>query len=93
MHLRQGLDLVLFWPGRTRYVRQPNGLTTSSIGMAMENRRNSFEFEDLLACGRGEMFSEGPQLPLPPMLMFDRISELPKLAANTARAWCARHWK
>jgi 3-hydroxyacyl-[acyl-carrier protein] dehydratase/trans-2-decenoyl-[acyl-carrier protein] isomerase len=42
----------------------------------MENRRNSFEFEDLLACGRGEMFAGGPQLPLPPMLMFDRISEL-----------------
>ena len=42
----------------------------------MENRRNSFEFDDLLACGRGEMFPEGPQLPLPPMLMFDRISEM-----------------
>jgi 3-hydroxyacyl-[acyl-carrier protein] dehydratase/trans-2-decenoyl-[acyl-carrier protein] isomerase len=42
----------------------------------MENRRNSFEYEDLLACGRGEMFREGPQLPLPPMLMFDRISEI-----------------
>ena len=42
----------------------------------MEDRRNSFEFEDLLACGRGEMFPEGPQLPLPPMLMFDRISEM-----------------
>ena len=42
----------------------------------MKNRRNSFEFEDLLACGRGEMFPEGPQLPLPPMLMFDRISEM-----------------
>src|SRR6187431_1228505 len=42
----------------------------------MENRRNSFEFEDLLACGRGEMFPAGPQLPLPPMLMFDRISEI-----------------
>ena len=27
----------------------------------MQNRRNSFEFEDLLACGRGEMFTEGPQ--------------------------------
>ena len=42
----------------------------------MENRRSSFEFDDLLACGRGEMFPEGPQLPLPPMLMFDRISEM-----------------
>ena len=42
----------------------------------MQNRRNSFEYEDLLACGRGEMFKKGPQLPLPPMLMFDRISEI-----------------
>lgn len=42
----------------------------------MENRRSSFEYEDLLACGRGEMFTGGPQLPLPPMLMFDRISEI-----------------
>ena len=42
----------------------------------MENRRNSFDYEDLLACGRGELFGEGPQLPLPPMLMFDRISEI-----------------
>ncbi len=42
----------------------------------MQNRRSSFEFEDLLACGRGEMFAGGPQLPLPPMLMFERISEI-----------------
>ena len=42
----------------------------------MQNRPSSFEFEDLLACGRGEMFTNGRQLPLPPMLMFDRISEI-----------------
>ena len=42
----------------------------------MNDRRSSFEYEDLLACGRGELFHEGPQLPLPPMLMFDRISEI-----------------
>ena len=42
----------------------------------METRRSSFEYEDLLACGRGELFRQGPQLPLPPMLMFDRISEI-----------------
>jgi 3-hydroxyacyl-[acyl-carrier protein] dehydratase/trans-2-decenoyl-[acyl-carrier protein] isomerase len=43
----------------------------------MQDRRSSFEFEDLLACGRGEMFGPGnAQLPLPPMLMFDRISEI-----------------
>jgi len=43
----------------------------------MEKRRNSFDYEDLLACGRGELFGAGnPQLPLPPMLMFDRITEI-----------------
>ena len=42
----------------------------------MENRRSSYEYEDLLACGRGELFAEGPQLPLPPMLMFDRITSI-----------------
>ena len=42
----------------------------------MQSRRTSFEYEDLLACGRGELFAGGPQLPLPPMLMFDRVSEL-----------------
>jgi 3-hydroxyacyl-[acyl-carrier protein] dehydratase/trans-2-decenoyl-[acyl-carrier protein] isomerase len=41
----------------------------------MHERRGSYEYEDLLACGRGEMFGPGnAQLPLPPMLMFDRIS-------------------
>ena len=39
--------------------------------------RHSFEYEDLLACGRGELFGPGnAQLPLPPMLMFDRITEI-----------------
>lgn len=36
--------------------------------------QNSYTYEELLACGRGEMFGAGnAQLPLPPMLMFDRI--------------------
>jgi 3-hydroxyacyl-[acyl-carrier protein] dehydratase/trans-2-decenoyl-[acyl-carrier protein] isomerase len=43
----------------------------------MTDRRSSFGYEDLLACGRGELFGRGnAQLPLPPMLMFDRISEI-----------------
>jgi 3-hydroxyacyl-[acyl-carrier protein] dehydratase/trans-2-decenoyl-[acyl-carrier protein] isomerase len=37
-------------------------------------KQNSFTNEELLACGRGEMFGPGnAQLPLPPMLMVDRI--------------------
>ena len=43
----------------------------------MADRRSSYEYEDLLACGRGELFGPGnARLPLPPMLMFDRISAI-----------------
>jgi 3-hydroxyacyl-[acyl-carrier protein] dehydratase / trans-2-decenoyl-[acyl-carrier protein] isomerase len=43
----------------------------------MSERRDSYEYEDLLACGRGELFGAGnAQLPLPPMLMFDRIASI-----------------
>ncbi|WP_018634136.1 3-hydroxyacyl-[acyl-carrier-protein] dehydratase FabA [Neomegalonema perideroedes] len=43
----------------------------------MTARPSSLSYDDLLACGRGEMFGPGnPQLPAPPMLMFDRIVEI-----------------
>lgn len=43
----------------------------------MAERQSSYSYEDLLACGRGELFGPGnAQLPLPPMLMFDRISAI-----------------
>jgi 3-hydroxyacyl-[acyl-carrier protein] dehydratase/trans-2-decenoyl-[acyl-carrier protein] isomerase len=43
----------------------------------MAERRQAYEYEDLLACARGELFGPGnPQLPLPPMLMFDRIGHI-----------------
>lgn len=43
----------------------------------MTNKQSSFSYEELLSCGRGELFGPGnAQLPLPPMLMFDRISEI-----------------
>lgn len=39
--------------------------------------KNSYTKEDLLACGAGELFGPGnAQLPLPPMLMFDRITTI-----------------
>ena len=45
----------------------------------MTAQKPSYDFEDLLACGRGELFGPGnAQLPLPPMLMFDRITEISK---------------
>ena len=43
----------------------------------MSERRSSFDYEHLLACARGELFGPGnAQLPLPPMLMFDAITDI-----------------
>lgn len=40
-------------------------------------RQQQFSREELLACGRGEMYGPGnAQLPLPPMLMCDRIMKI-----------------
>jgi 3-hydroxyacyl-[acyl-carrier protein] dehydratase/trans-2-decenoyl-[acyl-carrier protein] isomerase len=40
-------------------------------------RRSSFSYEDLLQCAHGELFGPGnAQLPLPPMLMVDRITTI-----------------
>ena len=37
--------------------------------------QDSYSYDDLIACGKGELFGPGnAQLPLPPMLMFDRIT-------------------
>jgi len=43
----------------------------------MQERQSSYKYEELLACGRGELFGPGnAQLPLPPMLMFHRITAI-----------------
>ena len=41
----------------------------------MVTRQSSYNYDEILACGRGELFGEGnAQLPLPPMLMVHRIT-------------------
>ena len=40
-------------------------------------KKNSYTYEDLISCGNGDLFGPGnAKLPLPPMLMFDRITEI-----------------
>ena len=40
-------------------------------------KKNSFTYDELISCGNGDLFGEGnAKLPLPPMLMFDRITEI-----------------
>ena len=39
--------------------------------------KNSYDYNDLISCGKGDLFGEGnAKLPLPPMLMFDRITNI-----------------
>lgn len=40
-------------------------------------QKNSYTYEDLLECAHGRLFGPGnARLPLPPMLMFDRITHI-----------------
>lgn len=40
-------------------------------------KKESYTYQDLIDCGNGVMFGEGnAKLPLPPMLMFDRITKI-----------------
>ena len=42
-------------------------------------QKNSFNYDELIACGKGELFEErNEKLPLPPILMFDRNTEIKK---------------
>ena len=41
------------------------------------DKKSSYNYEELIDCGNGKLFGSGnAKLPLPPMLMFDRISEI-----------------
>ena len=39
--------------------------------------QNEFSYDELISCSKGELFGPGnPQLPMPPMLMTDRITRI-----------------
>jgi len=43
----------------------------------LKPQASSYSYEELIACGHGDLFGDGnARLPLPPMLMFDRITEI-----------------
>jgi len=46
-------------------------------------KKSSYSYEELISCGNGKLFGPGnAKLPLPPMLMFDRISEISENTGN-----------
>ena len=43
-------------------------------------KKHSFKYEELINCANGELFGPGnAKLPLPPMLMFDRITNIQEM--------------
>ena len=52
----------------------------------MRKNFSSINYEGLISCAKGEMFGEGnPQLPMPPMLMIDRITEISSDGGNNEK--------
>jgi 3-hydroxyacyl-[acyl-carrier protein] dehydratase/trans-2-decenoyl-[acyl-carrier protein] isomerase len=54
-----------------------------SVVQAVSQGKSSYTHEELLECGHARLFGPGnAQLPLPPMLMFDRIIDISKASGN-----------
>src|SRR6516225_8246351 len=53
------------------------GIDQPRDGESVSDKKQSYTFEDLIECAKGRLFGPGnAQLPLPPMLMFDRILKI-----------------
>jgi 3-hydroxyacyl-[acyl-carrier protein] dehydratase/trans-2-decenoyl-[acyl-carrier protein] isomerase len=54
----------------------------------MTEQKNSYTYDDLISCAKGDLFGPGnARLPMPPMLMFDRIASI----ADTGGAYDKGH--
>lgn len=52
-------------------------ITKAIWGFSVSDRASSYDYDELIACGKGDLFGPGnARLPLPPMLMFDRITHI-----------------
>ena len=50
-------------------------MRSQNVAVEPAKRKESFSFEELIDCAHGKLFGPGnARLPLPPMLMFDRIT-------------------
>ena len=50
-------------------------------------KKSSFNYDELLDCANGKLFGPGnAKLPSPPMLMFDRITEITEIRVFIKRA-------
>ena len=50
--------------------------------------KDTFTYEDLIACAEGKLFGAGnAQLPMPPMLMFNKISKIDTEGGISTDSW------
>ena len=60
----------------------------------MTDRPSKIDYDGLISCAKGEMFGKGnPQLPMPPMLMFDRILEISDNAGKALKGHVVADFK
>ena len=54
----------------------------------MAEQKSSYTYEEILTCSHGEMFGPGnAQLPLPPMLMIDRITDISETGGENGKGY------
>ena len=64
-------------PTTERKPNPPDLAQADPVGPHGNSRLHAFNREQLLACGRGELFgADNARLPAPPLLMFDRITHI-----------------
>jgi 3-hydroxyacyl-[acyl-carrier protein] dehydratase / trans-2-decenoyl-[acyl-carrier protein] isomerase len=55
----------------------PQPETHAPRGTSLQPKKDSYSYAELIQCAQGKLFGPGnAQLPLPPMLMFDRITKI-----------------
>ncbi|MGH8313406.1 MAG: hypothetical protein ACRER9_09000, partial [Gammaproteobacteria bacterium] len=64
-------------PTTERKHNPPDLASSKPRAQGDKSRLHAFSREQLLACGRGELFGvDNARLPAPPLLMFDRITHI-----------------
>ncbi|MGI9356995.1 MAG: 3-hydroxyacyl-[acyl-carrier-protein] dehydratase FabA [Rhizobiaceae bacterium] len=60
----------------------------------MAEQKSSYGYEELLSCGRGEMFGPGnAQLPVPPMLMISEITDISETGGEKGKGYIRANFR
>ena len=60
----------------------------------MFEQKSSYNYEEILTCGRGEMFGPGnAQLPVPPMLMISEITDISETGGEKDKGYIRANFK